>query len=107
MWIASKFGFFSIVQKDGCWHVRARLKDDLVELVAAAKLTAKLEEWPQADYRWRVRLKDEAELTRVFSALQDSVNYTNFKSHIATLPRQRSKLPAYHELWSALYAIQK
>ncbi len=107
MWIASEFGFFSIVHKDGCWHVRARLKKDLAELVAAAKLDAKIEEWPQADYRWRARLKDEADMSRVFGALQSSVTYTNFKSHIATLPRQRGKLPAYHELWSALYAIQK
>jgi len=107
MWIASAFGFFSIVQKEGCWHVRARMKEDLEELARAAKLVSPIEEWPEADYRWRVRLKDEADLSRVFQALQASLTYKNFKSHIATLPRQRAKLPAYHELWSALFAIQK
>jgi hypothetical protein len=107
MWIASHFGFFSIVFKEGHWHVRARQKSELEELTGAAKLTAKIEEWPQADYRWRVRLKDGADLERVFDALRESVTYSNFKSHIGTLPKQRAKLPAYHELWSGLYAIQK
>jgi hypothetical protein len=70
------------------------------------QLGAKIEEWPQADYRWRVRLKDGADLERVFDALRESVTYSNFKSHIGTLSKQRAKLPAYHELWSGLYAIQ-
>ncbi len=107
MWIASKLGFFSIVFKEGHWHLRARLKRDLENLRAAAGLEESIENWPQADYRWRVRLAAEADLTRVFSALQHSIDYGNFKNQIAATPDQRAKLPAYHDLWGALCDLQR
>jgi hypothetical protein len=83
--------------------VEARSRD----LVAAAKLKDVIEDWPQADYRWRIRLKAEADLTRVFAALQQSINYGNFKSRIAATPDQRAKLHAYHELWGSLCDLQR
>ncbi len=72
---------------------------------AAAKLTAQIEDWPQSDYRWRVRV-DGAALGKVYQALQASVTYPNFKSRIAELPGQRAKLGAYGQLWHGLAELQ-
>ncbi len=108
MWIASKLGFFSIVQKEGGWHVRGRLRDDLDRLNQAAfRGKREVQEWPTADYRWRIVLMKPDDLGRVFETLARSVDYTNFKSQIGSLPHQREKLGAYHDLWSSLYRIQE
>ena len=38
MWIASKFGWFSIVKKTDGWHVRARVRQDLETLIRVGDL---------------------------------------------------------------------
>lgn len=112
MWIASKLGFYSIVQKTaGEWHVRARLRADLVNLVAVvytdpATVDASIEEWPDADYRWRLIVRDGAEMAAIFGALLNSVDYPNFKAEVARQPDQAAKLPAYHALWAGLHTLQ-
>jgi hypothetical protein len=106
MWICSKYGFFSIVQKTGCFHVRARKRRDLVNLAEACTLPeSAIEEWPEADYRWRMRVHAPA-LRQIFELLSD-IDYSNFKSEIASLPDQRDKLPAYHTLWANLAALTR
>lgn len=113
MWIASKLGFYSIVQKTaGEWHVRARLRADLVNLVETvyrepAAAAESIEEWPAADYRWRLIVTDAAELAGIFAALGDTVDYPNFKAEVARRPDQTDKLPAYHALWHALHDLQR
>lgn len=110
MWIASKYGFYSIVRKDGHFHVRARRKKDLVNLQREGNWGRKLkiEEWPQADYRWRIRIpSDSDEICTVFAALCGSITYTNFKSEIAANPDQREKIGAYHEIWHQMAAFQE
>jgi hypothetical protein len=104
MWIASKYGFYSIVKKEGHFHVRARTKKDLVDLLATAELDFPVEIWPAADYRFRFRIpeKDLDSLSVIFGTLMDSIDYTNFKSEIAATPGQRKKLPAYHEIWHTM-----
>lgn len=106
MWICSQLGFFSIVRKPDGWHVRARLRADLQGLLAAAGLDLPVQEWPQADYRWRV-IAEAGQVTAVFAALAASVDYPNFKSRIAALPGQRAKLEAYHGLWHELHRLQE
>ena len=107
MWIASKLGFFSIVQKEGCYHVRARARQDLVNLCRKVCLRNSLiEEWPDADYRWRLRV-DYTELSGVFEALTDSIDYPNFKNQVAADPGQAPKLPAYSQLWSSIHRLQQ
>jgi hypothetical protein len=109
MWIASKYGFFSIVLKDGQYHVRARERADLAELLEnVPEISAEIESWPDADYRYRVRLpEDGPDIALVFAALCWSVDYANFKSEIAATPRQARKLSAYHKIWSLMQALQK
>lgn len=105
MWIASQLGFFSIVSKEDCFHVRARTSEDLQRLKLAADLNQEIERWPNADYRFRLRVP-AAELARIFAALERSISYSNFKSRIAALPHQGNKLAAYERLWFDLLQLQ-
>ena len=107
MWIASKIGFFSFMQKSGCFHVRTRVRRDLENLNKAAALgeAAGIEKWPEADYRYRIRA-GAVTLQKVFAALESSITYPNFKTEIANTPDQHDKLGAYHQTWHALARLQ-
>ena len=105
MWIASKWGFYSIVRKPDGIHVRARIREDLERLLAASGRGVSIQEWPVADYRWRV-VVSPAELAVLMQTLADGVDYPNFKAVVAGRPDQRAKLGAYHELWTELYLLQ-
>jgi hypothetical protein len=106
MWIASKYGFFSIVKKGDGFHVRARAKNDLQALLAVTGIAGEVQVWPGADYRYRVILGAEA-IPTVFQTLAASIDYNNFKSKIAATPSQRDKEYAYYEVWRALYQVQE
>lgn len=102
MWIASSYGFFSIVLKEGRFHLRARLRADLEALRAAAgRDSDPIEDWPTADYRYRI-LAPPGDYPAYIRALMNSVDYANFKDHLHDLPLQHSKLEAYYRLWHAL-----
>lgn len=110
MWIASKFGFFSVVLKDGHHHVRARREEDLRALVAAHPRPedCKIDEWPAADYRFRIRIPEgNPAFGELMGILAASADYPNFKSAIAANPSQRHKLDAYHRIWSIMADLQK
>ena len=109
MWLCTQFGFYSIVQKrPGEYHVRARLKQDLVNLkdLCAMKWTLHRSA-PPADYRWRL-VVTERDIGQILECLSAPVNleYSNFKSRISTSPDQRDKSHAYGQLWSNLHALQ-
>jgi len=106
MWIASKIGFFSLVQKDSRLHVRGRKRRDLEQLATLLGMGPRqVEEWPSADYRWRILLPATATVS-VLGALAGTVDYPNFKSAIAASPDQAEKLGAYHSLWQDLFDLQ-
>lgn len=112
MWIASKFGWFSIVkEKSGPgFMVRARSRADLEQLTAAVaacneeKLPAIIET-PEADYRFRIVIGN-SQLWDVMEALVESVDYSNFKGEIAKTKGQRDKLEPYHRIWSVMAGYQ-
>ena len=60
MWLCTQIGFFSVVRKSAdVYHIRARVRRDLENLkgMMAVDLGATLpdiQEWPAADYRWRI-----------------------------------------------------
>lgn len=111
MWIASKYGWFSIVQKDGHFHIRARVERDLELLAEAAVIEHPIETWHDADYRYRIRIPvgeaGDAKMARVFAQLANSIDYSNFKTEIARTPSQRGKLSAYHDIWGTMMSVQK
>lgn len=105
MWLATKFGFFSVVQntrlpRSNGYVIRARVKRDLVLLSKAM--------WPgpvvglittkDADYRYRLEISQD-ELRDLMIFLAAEVDYSNFKGMIEKSPTQKDKLHGYHEMW--------
>ncbi|EJF11925.1 hypothetical protein [Pontibacter sp. BAB1700] len=106
MWIASKYGFFSIVAKDNGFHVRARVQLDLEELLAATGIAEQVQIWPGADYRYRI-IVGATDISKVFSTMASSIDYSNFKSMIDATPNQLAKRYAYSDIWCTMYQLQE
>lgn len=80
MWIATTFGWVSIVRPDeDNWYVRARDRRTLEVLGDIAGITSRVHDWPTADYRFRL-IVNRAELTNVLLALGARIDYPNFKT---------------------------
>ena len=111
MWIASKYGFFSIVKKAGVYHVRARKRSDLVALqirhaaIRGDSRVFPILETPDADYCARM-IVDEKTKDDFFDILADSIDYPNFKSMIHESPTQQDKLPWYSAIWRIMNGYQ-
>lgn len=104
MWLCTQHGFYSIVEKaPDVFHVRARVRADLENLVARLKKKAikigEIEEWPRADYRYRI-LTNKLGVQAVMIVLADTLDYSNFKSRVDQRIDQRDKLRAYQALWA-------
>ena len=107
MWIASQFGFYSIVCKDeDQFHVRARLKGDLQNLLEATGLEEEIHESDYSDYKYRLVVGHDA-VRKITSALAETLDYRNFKEKIAETPSQEPKLHAYHCIWEVMYSEQE
>ena len=107
MWIASKFGFYSIVCKDeDQFHVRARIKSDLQNLLEAIGLEEKIHQSDYSDYKYRLVVGHDA-VRKITSALAETLDYPNFKNKIAETPSQEPKLHAYHSIWEVMYEEQE
>jgi hypothetical protein len=113
MWIASKLGFFSIVNKAADavntygFHVRARKKSDLIalkELCGEPLQDVEIQTWPNADYRWRMIISNH-EFWVLFEHLIETIDYDNFKDEAAK-SGQTDKLGMYHDLWASMYRYQ-
>lgn len=106
MWICSQLGFFSIVQKlPGEYHIRGRVRTDMADLCRALGWSEEVILDTFGDYRFRI-IATQEQVAAAMAAFGDSIDYSNFKSRIAALPRQREKMAAYHELWNGMVRIQ-
>ena len=106
MWIASQFGFYSIVCKDeDQFHVRARLKGDLQNLLEATGLKEEIHQSDYSDYKYRLVVGHDA-VRRITSTLAETLDYPNFKNKIAETSSQEAKLDAYHSIWEVMYEEQ-
>jgi hypothetical protein len=95
MWLCTQHGFFSVVQKSADeFHVRARCKQDLINLKKVAPVTAKIHTTAPADYRYRI-VVDKMDWQIIGTALIAAIDYSNFKGVIASKPDQREKLGIY------------
>jgi hypothetical protein len=119
MWLFTKYGFFSIVQKKpGEFHVRARNRHDLEALreavalrapgvaVAAIRRSLPIIDTPYGDYGSRIIITSLDSVARIFDTLGESITYDNFKSEIARTPAQADKLHSLHDIWSIIFAYQ-
>ena len=101
MWLMTKHGFYSIVEKQaGEFHVRAREKRDLENLKQIAQLDdAEIVETPHNDYACRI-IVGRDEMLRVLAALGENIDYDNFKNEIHDTPDQAHK--PYAKVWKVL-----
>ena len=107
MWIASKFGFFSIVRKgEEQFHVRARVRTDLENLLVAADLDEKIHQSDLSDYKYRLVVGQDA-VRKITLSMAEALDYPNFKNQIAETSSQERKLGAYHQIWEIMYGEQE
>ena len=107
MWLCTKYGFYSIVQKQpGEYHIRARVKRDLENLKAGAEIKKRIIVTKDADYPYRI-VGIRADVIIALAYLADTINYSNFKAEIAKTEDQRDKLPAYQEIGLLTAKFQK
>jgi hypothetical protein len=101
MWLMTKHGFYSIVQKKPDeYHVRSRERRDLENLIKGVPLPdSRIVDTPDADYACRI-VTDGATVLAILAFLGRTLNYSNFKGKIATIPDQRHK--PYHEVWQVM-----
>jgi len=77
--------------------VRARLKKDLQLLFGDMRIL----EIPSAYNRYRVLVKKQ-EMADILVKMIKEIDYPKFKKEITSLPEQRDKLSAYHEIWGLM-----
>lgn len=107
MWLATRYGFYSVVRKSPTeFHVRGRIRRDLENLLELTGRRHPIHEWPTADYRYRV-IVDHRTFSELMAALALALDYPNFKEAIAATPDQREKLPAFHQVWAMLARFQE
>lgn len=101
MWLMTKHGFYSIVQKKPDeYHVRSRERRDLENLIKGVPLPdAKIVDTPEADYACRI-VTDGATVLSIMGFLGRTLDYPNFKGRIDATPDQRHK--PYHEVWQVM-----
>ncbi len=103
MWLMTKHGFYSIVEKKpGEFHTRARVRQDLENLVARVPLPgAEILTTKTADYAFRL-VTGKGDVLKVMQFLGDSLDYSNFKDTVARTPDQQNKHAAYASVWHTM-----
>lgn len=101
MWLMTKHGFYSIVEKvHGEFHVRARERQDLQNLIDRVPLQGvEVIDTPDGDYVARL-VVDGTVVLRILEFLGKTLDYSNFKSKIDRTPDQANK--PYHEVWGVM-----
>ena len=91
--------------QEAVFHVRARIRKDLENLLLGLGLKHEILEWPAADYHYRF-IARYGDMLEIMCFLCEELDYGNFKSMISETPDQRPKLPAYHEIWHSMARLQ-
>jgi hypothetical protein len=109
MWIITKIGFFSIVQKpwnkpDDTLTVRARARTDIENLRAYLPDMSEIIASEDSDYRYRATADREAVMAAM-SKLTADIDYDNFKNEVASL-QGYARAAIYGEVWEVLYKLQ-
>ena len=101
MWLMTKHGFYSIVQKQrGEYHVRTRERKDIENLVIRLPLAkAKIVENESSDYAFRIVVGGE-DVGTILKFFGETIDYDNFKDRIDRTPDQKHK--PYHQIWHIL-----
>lgn len=110
MWLATKFGFYSIVQtknREDLFMVRARAEKDLLNLKEKILFlhNRKIKRTEDSDYMFRMFLdKPEVDILMIF--MSNNIDYSNFKDEVHNIKNQRDKVPFYMRIWSVMMDYQ-
>ncbi len=79
MWLMTKYGFYSIVQKQpGEYHVRSRERKDIENLVTRLPLAqVQIIESERSDYAFRIIVKKE-DVEAIMKFLGETIDCDNF-----------------------------
>lgn len=110
MWLITKIGFFSVVEKPedkkkSTLTVRARVQSDLEGLRDGyLSSLGPISEDTGTDYKYRAKVP-RLDLANAIGKIVLDIDYSNFKNAVAkSQGAERSQL--YHELWDVLYRLQ-
>ena len=103
MWLLTKHGMYSIVKKgENQFHVRARVRCDLENLVARVPLPGATIHFSRTtDYPFRLIVGGD-EVLKIMQFLGESLDYKNFKDTVNSTPDQRDKHYVYGQVWHLL-----
>lgn len=103
MWLMTRFGFFSVVQKDGESHltIRSRTRGDLDRLRGhyLPQLGPGIAH-AGTDYPWRAVATTE-DLASALTRIARDINYSNFKEEVS-LSLGKERAHRYSKVWAAL-----
>ena len=110
MWLATKFGYYSIVKSNkvrDSFMVRARAEKDLLNLTKELFIfrKRKIKKSYDTDYMFRIFItQEELDILMVF--LSKNIDYSNFKDKIHTIGNQKDKVPFYMRIWDVMFDYQ-
>lgn len=110
MWLITKFGFFSVVEKDSdkgndTLTIRARSKKDLLNLKNHYLLTMeKIRESNNTDYKYRATAP-RGDVAKAFAQAVQDIDYSNFKDEVKK-KQGVHRANVYGWVWDSLYTIQ-
>lgn len=108
MWLITKIGFFSVVQKrqdaaSGMLTIRSRVRGDLESLNKIMTGLGPIQEGKGTDYRYRARASKQ-DVAATFSGMIAELDYQNFKDEVkATQGKPRAEI--YGDVWQVLYGL--
>jgi len=107
MWIFTKFGFFSVVKKDGddFLTVRSRVLGDLDNLkkLYLPKLS-KIIKNAGTDYPYRAKVAKDDFADGMYKISMD-IDYSNFKDEVKIL-MGNDRANTYGNVWAALFTLE-
>lgn len=111
MWLATKVGFYSVVQhknRKNCYIVRARCREDIENLINGIPSinNESVVETRDADYRFRLNI-NKYQFNALMGFLSNSVDYPNFKDEIKSSKQQKDKLSFYTKIWFTMLQFQE
>lgn len=101
MWLMTKYGFYSIVQKlPNVYHVRSRERHDLLNLIVEVPLPGcQVSESKLTDYLARI-IVDRDTVMKILQFFGNTLDYDNFKQRISETSDQAHK--PYHSVWKVI-----
>ena len=110
MWLMTKFGFYSVVEKQedkeiGGVTIRSRVRSDLEALREYVPQMGDIEANTGTDYRFRIRVPKSAFATAL-SKISLDIDYDNFKNVVGR-KQGKSRANYYGKVWDILYELDE